>query len=190
MARAGLLEEWLDATARSAQRPAVRFSSCFPVSGRDRLRGAAAQRLAARLAGAAGRAGALEERALRSAGDGAGHSGRADAGREPVDGGWRQRMPGAGRQARARSAWRALERGGGPADRRGRAAFHGVHRIPPRRRPVDGGFVSPTRRRARAGRTACKAAFRCWPIADSAASARAAGAAPRRRNSSKARCRK
>ncbi len=32
MARLGFLDEWLDATARSAQ-PAVRFSSCFPFHG-------------------------------------------------------------------------------------------------------------------------------------------------------------
>jgi CRISPR type III-A-associated RAMP protein Csm4 len=32
MARLGLLEEWLDATARAPQ-PAVRFSSCFPFQG-------------------------------------------------------------------------------------------------------------------------------------------------------------
>jgi hypothetical protein len=36
----------------------------------------------------------------------------------------------------------ALERGGGPADRRERTAFHGVHRISRRIGPVDGGFVS------------------------------------------------
>lgn len=30
MLRLGLLEEWLDATARNPQAPAVRFSSCFP----------------------------------------------------------------------------------------------------------------------------------------------------------------
>src|SRR5580692_646408 len=32
MARLGTIEEWLDATARSAE-PAVRFSSCFPFNG-------------------------------------------------------------------------------------------------------------------------------------------------------------
>lgn len=32
MSRLGMLEEWLDATARAAQ-PAVRFSSCFPFNG-------------------------------------------------------------------------------------------------------------------------------------------------------------
>ena len=37
MPRLGYLEEWLDATARNPQRPAVRFSSCFPFRGRRRL---------------------------------------------------------------------------------------------------------------------------------------------------------
>jgi len=32
MARLGMIEEWLDATARAAE-PAVRFSSCFPLHG-------------------------------------------------------------------------------------------------------------------------------------------------------------
>ena len=32
MARLGLLDDWLDATARSAE-PAVKFSSCFPFHG-------------------------------------------------------------------------------------------------------------------------------------------------------------
>src|SRR5580693_4050618 len=32
MARLGMIEEWLDATARAAE-PAVRFSSCFPLQG-------------------------------------------------------------------------------------------------------------------------------------------------------------
>ena len=32
MARLGMLEEWLDATARAPE-PAVRFSSCFPFHG-------------------------------------------------------------------------------------------------------------------------------------------------------------
>jgi len=32
MARLGMIEEWLDATARAAE-PAVRFSSCFPLLG-------------------------------------------------------------------------------------------------------------------------------------------------------------
>ena len=33
MARLGMLEEWLDATARVPQSPAVRFGSCFPFHG-------------------------------------------------------------------------------------------------------------------------------------------------------------
>lgn len=35
MASLGLLEEWLDATARGTNEPAVRFSSCFPFQGNN-----------------------------------------------------------------------------------------------------------------------------------------------------------
>jgi len=37
MARLGMLDEWLDATARATGPAAVRFASCFPFQGRDLL---------------------------------------------------------------------------------------------------------------------------------------------------------
>ena len=62
MARLGMLDEWLEATARASE-PAVRFSSCFPFQGETLLRRAAAKSVAA----AAVVEGSLERRAVRSA---------------------------------------------------------------------------------------------------------------------------
>ncbi len=129
------------------------FQFVLSVPGRHRFCGAAAHHLAAHLAGGDVGARALEERALRSADDGGSDAGRQAAERESLERGRRQRVPGAGGQAGSVPHQRALERGGGPAERRERAARHGVHRISRGLRVVDGGIVSPTKRRASAGRS-------------------------------------
>ena len=78
MSRMGMLEEWLDATARS-QTPAVCFSSCFPFL--DEIAFVVPPRTIwpptspARDVGAR----AVEERALHSADDGADDSVRREA---------------------------------------------------------------------------------------------------------------
>ena len=132
MARLGWLEEWLDATARTGCARRFAFSSCFPFLDEIGLRGSAAHASGRRRRLRAGGTGAVEERALRSADGGAGDSGGAALGREPVERGRSQRVPGARRKARSVPHGGALERRRGPADGRKRTAFHGVHRIPRR----------------------------------------------------------
>ncbi len=62
MARLGMLEEWLDSTARTPH-PAVRFSSCFPYRNETLFVVPPAQLVAA----SAFRKGAMEGRAIRTA---------------------------------------------------------------------------------------------------------------------------
>ena len=71
MARLGCCEEWLDATARRGVGPAVRFSSCFPFLDEIGFVVPPRTRVAAPSPALLRRAGALEERAFRSADGGA-----------------------------------------------------------------------------------------------------------------------
>ena len=77
MRQLGQLDEWLAQATAAAQRPAVRFSSLFPVYRRHAVRRAARRALAAAAFGQS----ALEGRAVRAAGGGGSAGGRKAPGR-------------------------------------------------------------------------------------------------------------
>ena len=124
MARLGLLEEWLDATARSPE-PAVKFSSCFPFQGdtmfvvppRSLWPPAASAKI--RWKGARFVPLSVVEDLFTRA-----------RFRKKLDGGWRQRMPDSARLARSLPRLREIGRSGRPAGRRGRTAFERMSGIP------------------------------------------------------------
>ena len=174
MSSLGLLEEWLEATARNPAGAAVRFSSLLSVSGRHRLCGSAEERLAA------GRfvQGALERREIRSAAAGGSvcsNGGALEEDRWIVDGQSECLIP-HGRGGPFRIGVRsgaAVDRLGAGVEPHSTACLEFTHG----RRTLDRHLV---RRRAGEGAldgARCNPPSGCWPIPASAASARVAGAA-------------
>ena len=140
MARLGSLDDWLDATARSAT-PDGLFQLVLSVSGRDRLRASAADGVAAEFAASMG--GRVRWKSARFVPLGivqavlAGQ--RLDDNQWTVDGASECLVP-AGRRGPFRTVY--VERGGRSDDRRDGAPLDGMRRISGGRGIVDGGVVS------------------------------------------------
>ena len=189
LARLGLLDEWLEATARNGS-PAVCFSSCFPFCGRDRLRDSAAHHLAARSRPVwrrtcAGRA-PVSCRSALCRRFSAGQS--LDENQWAVDGVSGCLLP--RRTPRSLAHGRSHQRRPRPPDGRSRAPFHRLHRIPAGRRAVGRRLLCRRCRARPVGRARCRPPSACSPIPASAANAPAAGADRPSPNSPRARCRR